>query len=591
MALMKWARRFGRLRAMSCGVLFALLLILSFPPFGEMGMWWLALFTPLPLLVVARDTVIRPSRAAFFVGLGTLPAWLWTHWWMWDVTVMGTPFLMCYLMAYPAIFVWVGNRISSRIERAWIVLPVVYVGIEYLRAHAAFTGYPWYLGVQPLVDSPRQVLAGPAAIAGNSGMYVVGLLSAVFIWQVWRAVCGERVVRRMMSAAAVLLIWIGLGLLGLSWDNEEGETLNVGIVQLNVPQDNRMEWTDRQRYLDWTVLRDLTVASSRDEFVVPDVIVWPEGFVPGWTFDPISLEHERANGLTWSMMPRHVDDAPGLWGMPDRIDATSVVDELLVMQKGIGVPLIVGSVAFDNLEIVRDDKDWVQYTNDGMYNSAFLVEGGEISSVWYNKMHLTPFGEVMPVISNWEWLEQSLLGLGATGMEFILSAGDDPVVLEVDAERVGGITVGTPICFEATVPGVCRALVFDGSERRAGLLANLTNDGWFGSSDVARRSHMLIARWRCIELQTPMIRSANTGFSCVIGKDGGVLEDELSMVDPNDERIGYLNAAVKLGAGRAFPGSGLIGAVFGWAMLGLSAAGLILTFVQKRSEPAVGTDV
>lgn len=587
--MLQWTTRFGRLRALFCGLLFALCVIFSFPPFAEMGMWWLALLTPLPLLLVANDPVIRPSRAAVLVGLGTLPAWLWTHWWMWDVTVMGTPFLMLYLMAYPAIFVWAGNRVVNRFGHAWIVLPVVYVAVDYLRAHAAFSGYPWYLGVQPLIESPKQVLAGPAAIGGNAGMYLVGLFSAVFIWQIMKAASGERLVRHSLNAVGVLVLWMGLGVLGLRWGNEEADRINVGIVQLNVPQDNRMQWTDRQRYYDWTTLRDLTIASSRDEFVTPDVIVWPEGFVPGWTFDPISLQHERDFGLTWSMIPRTVDDAPELWGMPDRIPATSVVDELLVMQKGIDIPMIVGSVAFENLQIVRDNDDWVQYTNDGMFNSAFLVDGGEIGSTWYNKMHLTPFGEVMPVISNWEWLEQSLLGLGATGMEFILSAGVEPTVLEVSLEGKQ-VSVGTPICFEATVPGVCRSLVFDGPDRRAQLLVNITNDGWFGQSDVARRSHMLIARWRCVELQTPMIRSANTGVSCVIGRDGVVVEDQLSMVDPNDELIGYLNAGVELGSGRAFPGSGVFGAAFGWILLGMSGAGLILTFVQKRSEQSAGTD-
>ena len=144
------------------------------------------LLTPLPLMLVANDPVIRPSRAAVLVGLGTLPAWLWTHWWMWDVTVMGTPFLMLYLMAYPAIFVWAGNRVVKRFGHAWIVLPVVYVAVDYLRAHAAFSGYPWYLGVQPLIESPKQVLAGPAAIGGNDGMYLVGLFSVVFIWQIMK---------------------------------------------------------------------------------------------------------------------------------------------------------------------------------------------------------------------------------------------------------------------------------------------------------------------------------------------------------------------------------------------------------------------
>jgi len=586
MSLLKWTQRYPRARALSCGFLSALFLILAFPFFDGNGMWWLGVFIPIPLMVLAEAPLIRPSRAAAYAGIGTLPAWLWTHQWMWGVTKIGTPFLMVYLVVFVSIFVWAGSRICQRFGRPWIVLPVVWVGIEFLRGTVAFTGYPWYLSSHPLIDSPGQVLAGPAAFGGIS---LVGLLATVFGWQIWGLVRGNGYIRHSLGAMGVLGVWVILGIAGIAPESSGQRVVTVGIVQPNVPQDNRMDWTDRQRYLDWMMLRELTIASARDSELTPDLIVWPEGFVPGWTFDPISLQHEREYGFTWDLRPRYADDAPGDWGFPDQIPATTIVDELLVMQKSLGIPLVVGSVAFENLKIERNDDQWVTYTNDGMYNSVFSVAGGEVSSRWYNKMHLTPFGEVMPVISNWEWLEQQLLGLGATGMEFVLSAGKVPVVLDVPIEG-GGIRVGTPICFEATVPSVCQDLVFKEGKRIADILVNITNDGWFGNWDPSRRTHMLAARWRCVELGTPMIRCANTGVSCVIDRRGRVVDDELSMVDRNDPQSGYLNAQVAVGAGDSILPFEWLRSVFGWSMLGATCLGLTISFIQKRSELTLGAD-
>jgi len=586
MALLKWTQRCPRARALSCGALSALFLILAFPFFEGNGLWWLAILIPVPLMVIANEPLISPSRAALYAGLGTLPAWLWTHHWMWGVTKVGTPFLVLYLMFFVWLFVWAGARICQRFGRAWITLPMVWVGIEFLRGSVALTGYPWYLSAHPLIDSPGQVLAGPAALGG---VYLVGLLSAVLGWQLWGLSRGDGFVQRGVGAAGVLGVWVALGVAGIEPGSSESREVTVGIVQPNIPQDNRMDWTDRQRYVDWMMLRELTIASAQDSELTPDFIVWPEGFVPGWTFDPISLQHERDHGFTWDLRPRYVDDAPGVWGLPELIPATTIVDEFLMMQRNLGIPMVVGSVAFDNLKIERNNKEWVTYTNDGMYNSAFSVADGEIGSRWYNKMHLTPFGEVMPVISNWEWLEQQLLGLGATGMEFILSAGEVPVVLEVPIKG-GALRVGTPICFEATVPGVCQDLVFEKGQRIADILVNITNDGWFGNWDPSRRTHMLVARWRCVELRTPMVRSANTGISCVIDRRGAVINENLSMMDREDPRSGYLNARVEVGTGDSILIFEWLRSVFGWGMLGMTCVGLILSFIQKRSEQVLGAD-
>ncbi len=587
MALLKWTQRYPRVRAMSCGLLSALFLVLAFPFFESNGVWWLSILIPIPLMVVAENPVTHPSRAAVYAGLGVLPAWLWTHQWMWGVTKIGTPFLMVYLVFFVWLFVWTGARLCQYFGKAWIVLPVAWVGIEFLRGTVALSGYPWYLSSHPLIDSPGQILAGPAAIGG---VHLVGFLAVIFGWQLWGFVRGDGFISRSLSASGVLGLWIVLGIIGLESDTGEQRTVTVGIVQPNIPQDNRMDWTDRQRYVDWMMLRELTIASARDSERTPDFIVWPEGFVPGWTFDPISLQHERENGFTWDLRPRHIDDAPGVWGLPELIPATTIVDEFLVMQRNLDIPMVVGSVAFENLKIERDDQEWVTYSNDGMYNSVFSVANGEIDPKWYNKMHLTPFGEVMPVISKWEWLEKQLLGLGATGMEFILSAGQEPMVLNVPVKR-GEIRIGTPICFEATVSNVCQDLVFDQGERIADILVNITNDGWFGSWDPSRRTHMLTARWRCIELGTPMVRCANTGVSCVIDRRGAVVEERLSMVDREDPMSGYLNASVELGSGDLNMALEWFRGVFGWSMLGLTGLGLILSFLQKRSEPVLDADV
>lgn len=589
-ALLQWTHAYPRVRALSCGLLSAFFLILSFPFFDSNGLWWLAVLTPMPLLALAQTPVIKPSRAAFFAGLGTLPAWLWTHQWMWDVSQMGTPFLMMYLMLYPMLFVWIGSRVQTRWGRGWLILPIVWIGIEYLKGHAAFTGYPWYLSMQPLVDSPGQILAGPAVFAGTSGMYLVGLISTMSFWMLMRALLGEQFKRNFIGTGVLIACWIGLGAFGISLGDSSGpdRQITIGIVQPNVPQDNRMAWTDRQRYVDWLMLGQLTEASAIDP-LRPDLIVWPEGFVPGWTFDPISLQHERDYGFTWNLTPKFEGDAPGDYGLPVRVPATTIVDELLLMQLQLDIPMIVGSVAYDNLDIQRTDENWVLYKNDGMYNSAFVVDNGQVGKRWYNKMHLTPFGEVMPIISNWEWLEKQLLSLGATGMEFILSPGDEATVLNIEIDS-GLIRAGVPICFEATVPGVCRELVFRNGERRADILVNITNDGWFGNWDPSRRSHMLVARWRCIELATPMIRSANSGVSCVIDRKGGVVQESLTRSDPNDPRSGYLNASVELGVSTQIPGSGVLGMLFGWGTLGMTLIGLFSSFSQKRSEPDHGAD-
>lgn len=462
---------------------------------------------------------------------------------------MGLIPLVIVLSAYTMLFIWLAARVVDRYGRDVLLLPLVWVGVEYFRGSVFASGYPWYLLAHPLVDSPRSVLAMPAAVGG---VYFVSFLAASYGMLLYLALCetsNQRRKRAGFAAAGLFLGWVISGLLLLPSRDLGTTTFRFAIVQPDVTQDNRMDWTVRQRYRDWQTLRDITIAATNDPTnpLTLDAIIWPEGFVPGWTLDPISLDTERAERLAWSMTPRDARDVPDL-AVPSRISATEVVDELLIMQNALDIPMVVGSVAYDNLRIVENERGF-EYQRDAMYNSAFVIKNGEVDPVWYDKLHLTPFGEVMPYISSFEWLEQNLLSLGASGMEFVLDPGQEPRNLELPLhDGDGSLSLATPICFEATISSVCRKLVARGGTRRAGVMVNMTNDGWFGDSPTGRAAHLQNARWRCIELATPMIRCANTGISCVIDHRGHVVTSSVTPLAENPNE-GHLIGQVQLGAG------------------------------------------
>ena len=244
----------------------------------------------------------------------------------------------------------------------------------------------------------------------------------------------------------------------------------------------------------------------------PDLIVWPETMVPVvWGLNDASYEVEKREGIT---IPIETPEGPR------RLPTTTFRDDLTRLQADLGIPLLVGATAVTGLTFDIDDAGSITIDYDARYNSAFLIEDGTVNDQRYDKLTLTPFGEVMPYISNWKWLEQRLLALGARGMSFDLEPGEEDVVFEVENQSGETFRIATPICFEITYADTCRRLAFDGSQRKADILLNLTNDGWFADWDQGREMHLDSGRWRAAELATPVVRAANTGISCHIDRVG-----------------------------------------------------------------------
>lgn len=575
-----WLATRPRVRALAAGLLFGLF---NAAAFYVPGLWWCAFLAPTPVMALGARPIVRPGVAGAYAVLGVVPWWGFSHAWTYAVSAAGVYPLVLALSLFTWLYVWVAGRAATRWGvRAGVALaPVLWIGVEFFRGSVAFRGYGFFLTGHPLIESPGAVFA---QTAGWLGAYFVSFLVALVSAGVAAAVLlgrqGARASVGMVGAGAVGLIG---GAIAGSGAGAPGPVVRVGVVQSNIPQDNRMSWTFRQRVYDYLQLRDLSVLAANEG---AEVIVWPEGMFPGRALDPASLATERASPSAWPLDPVDPDDAPELTGVGGMIAASTLADELFAFERAIGVPMVVGATGYDGLRIEREGTR-VRYRSDAMYNSAFLIEGGAIAGARYDKLHLAPFGEVMPYISAWPWLERQMLAIGAAGMSFDLEPGRDPVVLE--AETAGGpVAMATPICFEATVPSVCRRLVFDHGRRRAGLLVNMTNDGWFGAWRSGREHHAQAARWRCVELGTPMVRAANTGISIAYDARGRVISREILAAGgertDRDRVGGVLVAGVPMGTGRTL--YAVVGDAFGWACLGATALGLSLTLMPRHGVGA-----
>ena len=143
---------------------------------------------------------------------------------------------------------------------------------------------------------------------------------------------------------------------------------------------------------------------------------------------------------------------------------------------------------------------------DQIWNSfAAMDHQGQILGT-ADKFHLVPLGEYVPMREIFTFINKITPG----SMNFTPGAG--PRTLHLP-----GLPALSPlICYEVIFPGA----VIDPADR-PGVLVNVTNDGWFGTS-TGPSQHFATARFRSVEEGIPMLRAANTGISGVVDAYGRV---------------------------------------------------------------------
>jgi apolipoprotein N-acyltransferase len=139
------------------------------------------------------------------------------------------------------------------------------------------------------------------------------------------------------------------------------------------------------------------------------------------------------------------------------------------------------------------------------YNRVYLLHGdGQID--YYDKVHLLPFGEYVPLKQFLPFVHR-----------LVPAAGDFSPGTRLKPLTSSDLRMGPLICYEAIFPELSRELSHQGVE----LLLNVTNDAWFGRTS-APYQHLSMAVLRCVETRLPMARAANTGVSAFILSNGKI---------------------------------------------------------------------
>jgi apolipoprotein N-acyltransferase len=228
----------------------------------------------------------------------------------------------------------------------------------------------------------------------------------------------------------------------------------------------------------------------------------------------------------------------------------------------------------------RDDDGYVR-PNIRRNVTYFYDRAGMFSDLRYEKIHLVPFGEFVPFKDGFPALNRLLVRLGPPDMKYYsLEPGDENHLTVFDLAKTdpdaAPWSIVTPICFEdidATLCAqMCRPDAATPDRKRAEILVNLTNDGWFAANENSQ--HLQAAVFRSIENRVPTARAVNTGISGFVdplGRTSGLLAARTAAVS-----VGTLQLCARI---TFFT---LHGPVFSWLCAVVTGFVILVSVVGKK---------
>lgn len=453
-------------------VLSGFLMTVAFPGIGFSIAAWVALVF---LLAAIRKTDVREGFVLgvaagmahfatllyFLVGTmhvyGYLPLWLSGL-----IFILLVFYLSLYVGAFGALVGYFG---SGSIVSLFII-PAFWVCLEYLRG-IALTGFPW--GFLGYTQHARLNLVQTADVFGVYGLSFLIVFVNTGIFFVFLGIKKEKWQGRTVTAGkAALSAGLLAGVLALAWAYGSfriqstdamiaaSEKQKIAVIQGNISQS--VKWD--AKFLTDTIVTyvRLSEAASKDG---PDLIVWPETAIPFYF----------GYNAEWTEM-------------------------VLAAMGDIGTWFLAGSPSVD-----------IGKYGESYYNSAYLVNPEGDVAGRYDKAHLVPFGEYVPMKRWLPFVGHMVAQVG----EFVSGrAGSTLAWPPAD--------IGVLICYEVIFQDLAAKLTANGSK----ILVNITNDAWFGKTS-APYQHFSMAVFRAVENRRALVRAANTGISGFIDPVGRVL--------------------------------------------------------------------
>jgi apolipoprotein N-acyltransferase len=388
------------------------------------------------------------------------------------IMLLLTAYLGLYVGIYSAGVVWFRMLMP---RYGLFAAPCLWVTLELLRTYV-LSGLPWsLLGYSQYRQLDVIQIADHLGVYGVSFLIVLSnvALAELYLWlmPLFRGFRPARLPWELVTTAAMLvsLSWAySTSLIASETMEHSKATLQVGVVQPNI--DQAVKWD--QAFREETLQRYDRLTESFGYGV--DLVVWPEAATP------FIYEREPVYQL-----------------------------QLVAMANRASAPLLFGSPA------VRFDQERKPF----LLNSAYLLSpDGELLGR-YDKQHLVPFGEYIPLKSSLLFfLEKMVEGIGD------FQAGPGPTILSFQLKESDGVAparrvkFGVVICYEVIFPDLVRRIAGSGAE----FLVTITNDAWFGDSS-APAQHFSMVVFRSVENHLAFARAANTGISGFIDPFGRII--------------------------------------------------------------------
>lgn len=437
------------------------LLFLSFPKFGSGYFAWIAF---IPLFFALKDAA-GISQGLLLGFLTGVTAYIGIIYWIAYVIVhygylplyVGIILMLllaCYLSLYVSLFaaglVYFRDKIPL-----YLTAPVLWVCFEYGKSFF-LTGFPWEnLGYSQYLN---RYLIQSADVVGVFGLSFILLLVNATIFEV----ISKKSKKEYIVAGCVFLVIVSVLVYGVYRVNHVNQILrsakglDVYLVQGNIEQ--AIKWDKKYKKETLDIYERLSLKHAPDN---GSLIVWPETAVP-FKFQVMNDLHEQIV---------HLSVKTKSW-------------------------LLFGSVS--SLPYPGGHE---------FFNSAYLLSpSGDVRGK-YDKVHLVPYGEYVPLRNVMPFVEGFTEGIG----DFSQGPGFYP--LTMDDKKIGVL-----ICYEGILAHASRQYKNNAAE----LLVNITNDAWFGNTS-APFQHFSMSVFRAVETRLYLVRAANTGVSGIVDPTGKII--------------------------------------------------------------------
>ena len=310
-----------------------------------------------------------------------------------------------------------------------------------------FTGFPWLIAGTSLVTS---ILDGWTPILGvyGSSLFFVLIASSLYLLIV-KFLNKENLI--YLTSFFILLILSSILFKQLTWTHKIGEIL-ISVYQPNLELEEKWSFRGIEKTKD--LIEDSIVNAKNSEFIF---------------FPETALIKSEMNLDVW---------------LKD-------IDSKLKLKN---IALITGIIG--------------RISNQKITNR---VQGFGRAEGFYDKRHLVPFGEYVPLV---DYLGKFLYLVGLERLNNITTVPGETF----NSIKVGEIRISPAICYEIAFNDLVREASINSN-----LLLTISNDTWFGRS-IGPEQHLEIAQNRALEHQMSLIRSTNSGISAIINKKGEIID-------------------------------------------------------------------